>query len=183
MPDANVDARLRSIKTAAVPAAPDDHGIRRRKRVIPARSRGLAAAQRRTCGLLKRLVGGLPPARLRLCSGQLRNHRQQPSNASPARRRDPSQLVVVATADKLNPAFPAIPQAASVLPHCSAADAGRDRQAARLLHLVNITRCDLSFVSVVLLAQGQGVFQNRPAETSTSGYVEVRWCSWWLSLS
>lgn len=33
---------------------------------------------------------------------------------------------------------------------------------------------DPSLVSVVLLAQGQGVFQNRPAETSTSGYVEVR---------
>jgi hypothetical protein len=49
-------------------------------------------------------------------------------------------------------------------------------------HSVRVTS-DSSLVSVVLLAQGQRVFQNRPAETSTSEYVEVRWCSWWLSLS
>src|SRR5690348_5041973 len=145
-PDANVDAWLRSIKTTAVPAAPDDHGIRRRQRVIPARSRGLEAAQRRTCGLLKRLVSDLPPARLGLCPHQLRKYRPQPQDASAACRRSPDQLVVIATADKLSPAFRAIPQAASVLPHCSAADAGRDRQAAGLLHLVTITRCDLALV-------------------------------------
>jgi hypothetical protein len=40
-----------------------------------------------------------------------------------------------------------------------------------------------SVVSAVLLARGQGVFHEGPAETSTSGYVEVRECAWWLSLS
>jgi hypothetical protein len=41
---------------------------------------------------------------------------------------------------------------------------------------------DSSLVSVVLLARGQGAFQERPAETSMPEYVEVRECSWWLSL-
>ena len=50
------------------------------------------------------------------------------------RRRGLGQLVEIATADKLSPAFPAIPQATSVLPHCSAADAGRDRQADSSTH-------------------------------------------------
>ncbi len=39
------------------------------------------------------------------------------------------------------------------------------------------TGVDPSLVSVVLLTRGQGAFQERPAETSTSGYVEVRECS------
>ena len=40
---------------------------------------------------------------------------------------------------------------------------------------------DSSLVSVVLLARDRGALQNRPAETNTSEYLEVRWCSW-LSL-
>jgi hypothetical protein len=142
-PDADPEARLRSIKTAAIPATPDDHCIRRRKRVIGVRSRGLEAAQRRTCGLLECLVSGRPLVRPGLCPHQLRDYGPQPPDASAVRRRGPDQLLVVAAADKLNPALGAILQTAPVLPHCPAADAGRDRQVARLLHLVNITPCDL----------------------------------------
>jgi hypothetical protein len=40
-----------------------------------------------------------------------------------------------------------------------------------------------SLVSVVPLARSQRVFRERPAETSTSGYVEVRVCSRWWSLT
>lgn len=150
-PDAHPDARLWSIKATAHPATPDDHGIRRRKRIIWARSRGLEALQRRTCGLLERLVSGLPLAWPGLCPRQLRNHRPQPQYASTTRRRGLGQPVVITTVDKLNLALRALPRTASVLPHCSAADAGRDRQAVRLLHLINITRRDLSLVSVVVV--------------------------------
>ena len=139
-PDADVDARLRSIKTAAILAAPDDHGRRRRKRVIPARRRGREAPQRRARGLLERLVGGFPLARFRLRPRQVRDHGPEPSDPSTASRRGLRQPVVIAAADKREPALRAIPRTALVLPHRPAADAGRDGQAARLPHLVTIRR-------------------------------------------
>jgi hypothetical protein len=139
-PDANPDARLRSIKTAAVLATPDDHGIRRRKRVIPVRWHGPEAPQRRACGLLERLVRGLRLARPWLRPRQLRNHRPEPHDTGTTSSRGPGQLVVIVSADKLKLALRAIICTAMVLPHCPAADAGRDGQAVRLLHLVNIGR-------------------------------------------
>ena len=139
-PDADVDALLRSIKTTAVLAAPDDHGIRGRKRVIPARRRGREAAQRSACRLLKRLVSGPPLARFRLRARQFRHHRPEPLDASTASRRGLRQLVVIVGPDKLEPALSAIPWTARVLPHRPAADAGRNGQAAWLPHLVTISR-------------------------------------------
>src|ERR1035441_10487717 len=52
-PDAHIDARLRSINTAAVLASPDDHGLGRRKQIIiPAPRRGPGASQEGTPRLL-----------------------------------------------------------------------------------------------------------------------------------
>src|SRR5215472_4830062 len=169
-PDANPEARLRSIKTAAIPATPDRHGIRRRKRVIAVRSRGPEAAQRRTCGLLEPLVSGLPLAVPWLCPHQLRNHRPQPQDASTARRRGPGELVVIGTADKLNPALRAVPRTAPVLPHCSAADAGRNHQTARLLHLVNITGHDRAAIKLMVVTEIAGVTRGT---VSTASAVSV----------
>jgi len=60
--------------------------------------------------------------------------------ASAAGRRGVRQLAVIVTTDKLEPAFRAIPRTVLVLPHRSAADAGRNGQAAWLPHPANISR-------------------------------------------
>ena len=139
-PDAYVDTRLRSVEATAVLATPDDHGIRRRKQVIPAPRLGLEAPQGRARGLLKRLVRGPGLVRSGLCLRQFLDHSPEPSDASPASRGGLRHLVVIAAADKLKPALRAGSRTGLVLPHRAAPDAARDYQAIRLLHIVNIGR-------------------------------------------
>jgi hypothetical protein len=139
-PDANIDARLRSINAPAVLASPDDHGLRRRKQlIIAAPISGPETSQRRTRRSLKRLVRDPPLARAWLCARQLPDDSPEPLDANTTGRRGRRQLVVIAAADELKPALAAGPRAALILPHRPAADAARDRQATGRLHGITIS--------------------------------------------
>jgi len=125
-PDANIDARLRSINAPAVLTSPDDHGLRRRKQlIIAAPISGPQTSQRRTRRSLKRLVRDPHSPGLALCAPAPRRQ-PEPLDANTTGRRGRRQLVVIAAADELKPALAADPHAALILPHRPAADAARD---------------------------------------------------------
>jgi hypothetical protein len=118
-PPSRPDPRCRHRCTAAEHQRPRSPGTARCSRSPPAK----AAHHRRP----------------RLCACHLPDDSAEPLDASTTGRRGRRQLIVIAAADKLEPALAAGPRAALILPHRPAADAARDRQATGRLHGVTIS--------------------------------------------
>ena len=136
-------------KHRCIPAGhqrPRSPGIARRSRSPQAKAAhhtapisGPETSQRRTRRSLKRLVRDPPLARAWLSARQLPDDSPEPLDANTTGRRGRRQLVVITAADELKPALAAGPRAALVLPHRSAADAARDRQATGRPHGITIS--------------------------------------------